>query len=743
MIAAWMLYAGAAALLLTLAAAAAERAARALGTATRWAWLGALVLSLLGPAAGWWWGSRAAPAVPAATAVADDAASPDALLALAEAGSPSAFDALLARATLHVAPGAAWSALDGPLGAVWAAGSLALLISLALAQRRLRRARREWRPAVVGGARVLVAGRTGPAVAGVWRTAVVLPEWALAADAALLGLMLAHEREHQRAGDPRLLALATLAVALQPWNPALWYQRRRLRLAVEVDCDRRVLRRHPDVARYGALLLEVGRRAGAPALPLAALTSTTSSLERRIRIMTMRRPRHALAQGTALLTASALVATAALAMPRPAQPPVTASGTVSAAGERGVRRDLTPEQVIAAIREAIPQLLDEETGMVATVYFVLDADGRIVRARFDRHPAAESPGATDAAADPSQPRAAMLRMPDADFLGDIDPGAIATVDVARFAPGRVIPDSADVVWVQLRSEAAVGQARGSDAASATTTRERLRADQARAARASAIARAGGAGGTGAVSTDAVTTIHGAGADVAVRQAVAQAAAAAEGHAPIYVIDGIVVQPDDREVLRYLPPETIDNIEVVKGAAAAALYGEQARGGVVSITTRPGAASAGGGIGTARSGTPDRGVSAGVAGTVSGGVRGGSGGVSTATSGDVGSGVSTAVSGGVGGTVRVRSGATAIGGTASGISGGVTVRRAPGAEGDPLYVIDGVIVDADDPAVRDLAPERIQSVEVLKGAAATSTYGDRAAHGVIKITTKASTIPPPR
>ncbi|HEY0970172.1 MAG TPA: SusC/RagA family TonB-linked outer membrane protein [Gemmatimonadales bacterium] len=54
--------------------------------------------------------------------------------------------------------------------------------------------------------------------------------------------------------------------------------------------------------------------------------------------------------------------------------------------------------------------------------------------------------------------------------------------------------------------------------------------------------------------------------------------------PLYIVDGVLLQgglPD-------LNPNDIENIEVVKGAAAASLYGARAGGGVINITTKSGA-----------------------------------------------------------------------------------------------------------------------------------------------------------
>ena len=57
----------------------------------------------------------------------------------------------------------------------------------------------------------------------------------------------------------------------------------------------------------------------------------------------------------------------------------------------------------------------------------------------------------------------------------------------------------------------------------------------------------------------------------------------------------------------------------------------------------------------------------------------------------------------------------------------------GSGATPVYYIDGVKADAD--AMKRLAPDRIVSVEVLKGEAARMQYGAEGVNGVIRITTK--------
>ena len=55
----------------------------------------------------------------------------------------------------------------------------------------------------------------------------------------------------------------------------------------------------------------------------------------------------------------------------------------------------------------------------------------------------------------------------------------------------------------------------------------------------------------------------------------------------------------------------------------------------------------------------------------------------------------------------------------------------GASTEPLYVIDGVIMDN----MSSLSPSDVANISVLKDAASSAIYGARAANGVVLITTK--------
>jgi TonB-linked SusC/RagA family outer membrane protein len=58
-----------------------------------------------------------------------------------------------------------------------------------------------------------------------------------------------------------------------------------------------------------------------------------------------------------------------------------------------------------------------------------------------------------------------------------------------------------------------------------------------------------------------------------------------------------------------------------------------------------------------------------------------------------------------------------------------------ASNDPLYVVDGIPITG---GIQDFSPQQIESIEVLKDAAATAVYGSRGANGVILVTTRKGT-----
>ncbi|MBR07460.1 MAG: SusC/RagA family TonB-linked outer membrane protein [Rickettsiales bacterium] len=64
--------------------------------------------------------------------------------------------------------------------------------------------------------------------------------------------------------------------------------------------------------------------------------------------------------------------------------------------------------------------------------------------------------------------------------------------------------------------------------------------------------------------------------------------------------------------------------------------------------------------------------------------------------------------------------------------GISTFGVGGASAEPLYVVDGVPLTG---GIRDFNPNNIESIQVLKDATAGAIYGNRAANGVVIITTK--------
>lgn len=173
--------------------------------------------------------------------------------------------------------------------AVWAFLSLTMLGWAAIGVLRWQRKSRAWQLTTLDGVDVDVSRSTGPAVLGFISHRIELPLWVTTMQPEHRRLVLAHECEHISARDPERLAFGLAALVLMPWNIGLWWCAARLRRAIEIDCDARVLRRFPSAKQYGYVLLEVaarGRRTGPLAIPMVGLLRLPSELEQRLRAMT-------------------------------------------------------------------------------------------------------------------------------------------------------------------------------------------------------------------------------------------------------------------------------------------------------------------------------------------------------------------------------------------------------------------------------------------------------------------------
>ena len=333
MIAAWILYSLLAGVLIAGAAYALAAGARAVSLPTRWIWGVALVASVaLAASAPLRARVSSGVGVNLPTATTTTAAAPIAKVAHLSDRIAAATTAL-SRGTVSALASVAGIAEGAParwLVIAWIALSAGALVLLLTVHARFGRLRRGWPLADVGGANVRVAPDVGPAVIGVARPEIVVPTWLLQRTAREQALVVAHEAEHVRGRDPALLGAAWLLVALVPWNLAAWWMLSRLRLAVELDCDARVLRRGVAPRAYGSLLIDLaGRCAGFPA-GAPALADTPSHLERRLVAMRPDRPRFPLVRAVGAGALALVAVLAACEAKMPTQDDVTSMDAASA-----------------------------------------------------------------------------------------------------------------------------------------------------------------------------------------------------------------------------------------------------------------------------------------------------------------------------------------------------------------------------------------------------------------------------
>jgi beta-lactamase regulating signal transducer with metallopeptidase domain len=302
----WMLVASMVGLAGAVAAVALERAGRALGRSTRWPWVVALLFSTIWPT---WLLARAVASPTSATVAPTYAILPPVIVtagrsALTDIASHlPAFDSRISLVLLGA----------------WLFATTGLLVRLCLGLWFIRRERRAWTRHDAGGVPVLIAPATGPAVVGVRKPAIVLPQWLLTLDPALRRLVVQHEREHVEAGDAALRLLGALLTALMPWNLALWIQANRLALAIEVDCDARVLAGESGHERYGLLLLAIAQRQST-AMFAPALSEGPSHLERRIAAMGHPLPKRPAVVAGGCLIAAGIALAVACSAPTPSAP---------------------------------------------------------------------------------------------------------------------------------------------------------------------------------------------------------------------------------------------------------------------------------------------------------------------------------------------------------------------------------------------------------------------------------------
>ena len=208
---AWLAASMALALLLSTAAWRAERLLQRRGRTTRWLWLAAIAASVILPLA---W-----------------------------------------------LPGvlAAMPATQSQLKLGWFVLSSGMLTLLVLRSVWLLSHQRRWQKTSLLGTPVFLSGGIGPCVAGLLRPRIVMPVWLQLIPPRQQALLLAHAQCRLAARDPQLLALAYALLVLMPWNLPLWWQLHRLRFAIEVDCDARMLAHGHALRDYATVLRRHGQ----------------------------------------------------------------------------------------------------------------------------------------------------------------------------------------------------------------------------------------------------------------------------------------------------------------------------------------------------------------------------------------------------------------------------------------------------------------------------------------------------
>ena len=364
----WMLYTVVISAALGVAALAIEWIARVFGFATRVVWCAALAAVVLASIASWRAPTEERTAIQLASGAARTSANVQSFGQPTAASTRDSSTAISANTAATVA----WLGLSA-----LTAGFLALTTV------QLSRRKRRWTRARIAEESVLVTDGLGPAVVGFFDPVIALPAWTLKEHAARVQLIIAHEREHLRAGDQRVIALAWIAAIALPWNLVVMWMIARLRHAIEIDCDARVVRRHRDIRGYGELLIDVSRRPASMAAGLTAFAERPSNVERRIMALTAGMPKHGKIIAACLGAAAITVLFGACEIPRPIGP-----GARSANAFKTIQPAVTevsaplPPGASSAVENALTKdfaaINARGTKNGEAVWLVADREGRVI-----------------------------------------------------------------------------------------------------------------------------------------------------------------------------------------------------------------------------------------------------------------------------------------------------------------------------------------------------------------------------
>lgn len=385
----WMLYATLVALMAGVAAVAWERAASLCRFPSRWAWVAALAFSVSIPLI-----HTLAPLTVSERFLEAVVASPNSNFDIAASESFSV--------RMPLIQNAAAQRIDEWLGVAWLGSSALASLMFAFGLHAVRREQRLGSVSVVAGHPVVITESLGPAVIGLTNPTILLPRWIRQMSARQREMVIAHELQHVQARDQWLIAAAICALMVFPWNVALWWQLKRLRLAIELDCDQRVLRTRFGPSEYGQVLVDAASLGAHDAAIAPALIESTSSLEKRIRTMLRSRASYDKPLIALLALASlAICATAATLNPPAARPwtPRLIAGAVNDTPRVPSPQMELEEQwqsLVQVIEHFEPGVMNADRSKIAFIFIAADNEGRVIRHHLEFRPSWQSnPIATD------------------------------------------------------------------------------------------------------------------------------------------------------------------------------------------------------------------------------------------------------------------------------------------------------------------------------------------------------------
>ena len=541
----WMGYAAVVGLLLAAGGWAGERLCETMGWPRRFPWIVALTLAVVIPLS-----ARVPAPVFEITAPAPSPIT-SVIGAVSEPVSPSP------------GPGLERAALVG-----WGAASLATLVLFSAILGVMARSRRRWPRRSVDGEEVYVSEGFGPALIGVTRPSVVIPEWLFCASARAGSVAVLHEREHARAGDHLTLLYGALIAAVFPWSPAVWWMVRNLRGAVEIDCDRRVIASGIAADDYGKLLLAIGVGQHRRWVFAPALVESRHSLERRLKVMAAKKMKWSPLRAVTLagLTVAALVVACDTNAPTAIDDALleVLANPEAAADADGAEPASSARNLLIERMNEGPRPLIFIDGVEVT-----SADGSLRAGTYT---------VTTGGGDPYSPLSS-LNPDDIDRI-EVTKGAAAVGLHGERGEGGVIQ-----IFTKEPSEPSASDTppNSSEAGFAVATdnfelvipgHARDRALELRQARDRLPGKLAPPSPTDMGAADKF--FDPASSTVDLR------ASFGDGPRPLIFVDEVEVPSSVGSPLDSLDPEDIDRIEVIKGGAATALYGARAAEGIIYI-----------------------------------------------------------------------------------------------------------------------------------------------------------------